>query len=414
MSHPALQEVRAGHLDAVGRFDMAGRPFLVSFRGLPRTLGWRVGVVVAEDALPGVERLVAQRRQLFVNALGVIGLILTGGALTLRSVRAGLKRIVDQTARMRRFDFARNEPEAPFRDVAEVMDSVEQAKTAMRAMSKYVPVGLVRQLYESKREPVLGGELMPLSVLFTDIQDFTSHSERLSPNALAEALGAYLEAMTTAIHATGGTIDKYIGDAVMAVWNAPTPCADHALRACRAALVCGTALERLYGEAWGNRPRFATRFGIHSAEVMVGHFGAPDRMSYTAMGDGVNLASRLEGLNKQYGTTILVSEAVHAVAKDAFAFRRLDRVAVKGRTEGILVYELLGDARSAAARVRLAHGYESALEHYFERRFAEAIALLEGLAAEDAPSAALLTRCREFHASPPPVDWDRVHVSLAK
>ncbi|HJS58189.1 MAG TPA: adenylate/guanylate cyclase domain-containing protein [Vicinamibacteria bacterium] len=414
MGHPALHEVRPDDLDASGRFDLAGRPFLVSFRGLPRTLGWRVGVVVAEDALPGVEKLVAQRRQLFISALGVIVLILLGGALTLRSVRAGLKRIVDQTARMRRFDFARNEPAAPFRDVAEVMDSVEQAKTAMRAMSKYVPVGLVRQLYESKREPVLGGELMPLTVLFTDIEDFTSHSERLSPNALAEALGAYLEAMTSAIHATGGTIDKYIGDAVMAVWNAPTPCADHALRACRAALDCGAALERLYGDGWGERPRFVTRFGIHSAEVMVGHFGAPDRMSYTAMGDGVNLASRLEGLNKQYGTTILVSEAVHAAAKDAFAFRRLDRVAVKGRTEGILVYELLGDARAAAARIRLAHGYESALEHYFERRFAEAIALLESQAVEDAPSAALLARCREFHASPPPAEWGGVHVSRVK
>jgi len=109
-----------------------------------------------------------------------------------------------------------------------------------------------------------------------------------------------------------------------------------------------------------------------------------------------------------------VSEAVHAAAKDAFAFRRLDRVAVKGRTEGILVYELLGDARSAAARIRLAHGYESALEHYFERRFAEAIALLEGQAAEDAPSAALLARCREFDASPPPAGWGGVHVSRIK
>jgi adenylate cyclase len=220
--------------------------------------------------------------------------------------------------------------------------------------------------------------------------------------------------MTAAIHATGGTIDKYIGDAVMAVWNAPTPCADHALRACRAALDCQTALERLYGDGWGERPRFVTRFGIHSDEVMVGHFGAPDRMSYTALGDGVNLASRLEGLNKQYRTSILVSETVHAAAKDAFAFRRLDRVAVKGRSAGILVYELLGDARSAAFRIGMAHAYECALDHYFERRFGEAAAALLGQAVEDPPSAALLERCREYEAAPPPPDWDGVYVSRVK
>ena len=414
MKHPVLREVRPDHLDAKGRFTMAGRSMLVSFSGLPRTLGWRVGVVVAEDDLPGVADLVKQQRQMFLGALGVISVILAGGALTLRSVRAGLKRVVDQTTRMRSFDFAATEPRAPFRDVAEVMDSVELAKTAMRAMSKYVPVGLVRQLYESKREPVLGGELMTVSLMFTDIKDFTSYSERLTPNALAEALGGYLETMTAAIHATGGTIDKYIGDAVMAVWNAPTPCADHALRSCRAALDCVAAMERLYDGAWGERPNFVTRFGLHTGEVMVGHFGAPDRMSYTALGDGVNLASRLEGLNKQYGTTVLVSESVHEAAKDAFAFRRLDRVAVKGRTEGVLVYELLGDALSAGARIRLAHVYERALDHYFGRRFADAIALLDGQAAEDAPSAALLERCGEYLETPPPAAWEGVYVSRMK
>ncbi|HET7292922.1 MAG TPA: adenylate/guanylate cyclase domain-containing protein [Vicinamibacteria bacterium] len=414
MKHPALQDVQPGHLDAGGRFEITGRPYLVSFRGLPRTLGWRVGVVVAEDELPGLAALVEQQHRMFAGALGVIAVILAGGALTLRSVRSGLARVVDQTTRMRNFDFAPQPAEAPFRDVVEVMGSVELAKTAMRAMGKYVPVGLVRQLYESKREPVLGGELMILSMMFTDIKDFTSYAERLGPDALAEALGAYLAAMTTAIHGTGGTIDKFIGDAVMAVWNAPTPCSDHAPRACRAALECVTATERLYAENWGERPRFVTRFGLHTAEVMVGHFGAPDRMSYTALGDGVNLASRLEGLNKQYGTTILVSEPVREAAKDAFAFRRLDRVAVKGRSEGVLVYELLGDARSAAARIRLAHAYERALDLYLDRRFEEAIAILEGQAGEDPPSAALLKRCRDHLDAPPPHDWGGVYVSRVK
>jgi adenylate cyclase len=296
-----------------------------------------------------------------------------------------------------------------------VLLGLERAKTALRALGKYAPVDLVRQLFKANREPVLGGEPRTLSVMFTDIKDFTSCAESLAPDALADVLGRYLAAMTAAVHATGGSIDKYIGDAVMAIWNAPSECPDHALRACRAALDCVAATEALYASPeWGSRPRFVTRFGIHSGEMLVGHFGAPDRMSYTVLGDGVNLAARLEALNKQYGTSILVSEACWNAAKDAFAFRRLDRVAVKGKSQGVGVHELLGDARTAAGRVTLAHSYERALDHYFAGRFADALGMFEGLAAEDPPSAALAARCREYLTSPPGAGWDGVYVSRTK
>ncbi len=414
VGHASLAAVRLDHLRSSGSFILEGRAYLVNFRALPDTQGWRVGVVVPVDRLEGIQALVEGQQRLLVGSALVMGLIFAGGLLSLRAVRRGLRGVVEQTARMRDFDFAPGTADAPFRDVSEVMAGVELAKTAMRAMGKYVPVDLVRQLYRSGREPVLGGELRTLTVMFTDIKDFTSYSESLSPDALAEALGRYLEAMTRAVHAAGGTIDKYIGDSVMALWNAPEPAADHARRGCRAALDCVAATERLYANGGVPGPRFVTRFGLHTAEVMVGHFGAPNRMSYTAIGDGVNLASRLEGLNKQYGTTILASEAVHDLAGAAFAFRRLDRVAVKGKRQGTWVYELLADAGSAGQRSEVARDYEEALAHYLEGRFADAIAILEPQAPRDPPSTVLLGRCREYRAAPPPAGWDGVYVSLAK
>jgi adenylate cyclase len=254
---------------------------------------------------------------------------------------------------------------------------------------------------------------MDITLLFTDIKDFTALSEQLSPNDLARVLGHYFEVMTKAIQGTGGTIDKYVGDAIMALWNTPTPCPDHPRRACEAALACREAEERLYHSVeWGGRAPLHTRFGIHRDRVMVGHFGAPDRMSFTALGDGVNLAARLEGLNKQYGTTILVSEAVRESTGDAFAFRLVDLVAVKGRTQGVRVYELLGHADAAADRGR-ERAYERALERYWARDFKGAIAILDAQT-DDAPSRVLADRARRLVSDPPPGDWTGVYVASVK
>lgn len=282
-----------------------------------------------------------------------------------------------------------------------------------RALGKYVPLDLVRQLYHARVEPMLGGQIQDVTLLFSDIEGFTTLSEQLSPNALAVALGAYLEAMTRAIHSTGGIIDKYTGDGVMALWNAPSPCEQHALRACEAALACSDATQALFAtSAWSGLAPWRTRFGIHRAEVSVGHFGAPDRMSFTAMGDGVNLASRLESLNKQYGTRILVSAPVEREARRAYRFRRLDRVAVKGKREGVEIFELLG-RKQAAGFFPAVERYEQALEAYFARRFEAALALLEECA-NDPPSQVLAARCREFAAAPPSPEWDGIYVAREK
>jgi adenylate cyclase len=414
LQRPELRALSAERPDGSARFRSEGRDFLASFRLLAGTQDWRVGAVVAEDELRGVLELERRRNQLLVR-MGVVCLvILVGGLLTLRAVQRGLRQIDAVTAGMQDFDFSPASLRSPFRDVALVMDRLEQAKTALRALGKYVPVDLVRLLYRSGQEPMLGGRLQDVSMMFTDIKDFTTLAERLSPDDLARLLGRYLEVMTDAIHAEGGTIDKYIGDSIMALWNVPLPTADHPRKACAAALAAAAAGQALCrSPEWGDQPSLVTRFGLHRDEVLVGHFGAPDRLSYTALGDGVNLASRLEGLNKAYGTTILVTEAIRAEADSSFEFRLVDLVAVKGKSQGVKVYELLGAKGRVADRLESARRYEAAFDAYLRRDFTAALRVLEAQK-DDGPSGVLARRCHAFLAAPPPVYWDGTYVATSK
>ena len=235
-----------------------------------------------------------------------------------------------------------------------------------------------------------------------------------SPDVVARWLGQYLEVMTTAVHKDDGTVDKFIGDSVMALWNAPRPNVDHAMLACQAALRCQRETAKLYAsEQWGGRAPLVTRIGLHVGPVMVGHFGAPDRISYTAIGDTVNLASRLEGLNKMYGTTILVSGDVHQRARHKFAFRRLDIVAVKGKSHAINVFELLGELELPGLITEEIQRYEQALELYVQGEFAKARALLLQNPT-DPPSKVLAARCGELERTPPAEPWAGISFAQSK
>jgi adenylate cyclase len=409
---PALHELSRERPVRSERIDVGGTHYLVTFRALQNSQGWVAGVLVPEDYY--TRDLRALRNHFLFAFVGAMALVVVAGGLTVGRLRLALGRIVLATARMRGFDFAASSTDAPFRDVADVMDGVERAKTSLRALGKYVPVDLVRQLYESNREPQLGAELVEVSLMFSDIEGFTSLSERLTPDVLARALGCYLEAMTQAVRSTEGTVDKFIGDSVMAFWNAPTRHPDHARRAAFAVLTCLRRTRELYAsEAWQGLPPLFTRFGLHTARVMVGHFGAPERLNYTALGDGVNLASRLEGLCKQYGVAVLASEAFVGAAGDELAYRLVDKVAVKGKHEAVRVYELLGTRTESACALVAATMYERALEAYFARDFERAIELLRPRG-DDPPSGVLLERCESMLAHPPPPDWNGVYVAVSK
>jgi adenylate cyclase len=417
LASPLVAGLDPSHPNGGGVLEVQGERYLATLRelklGRGGTTGWFTAILVPEAHYT---RELLRFQRMYLVAFGItLALILAIGALTIGAVRRGLARLVDTTRRMRAFDFAPGSDESMFRDVDDVMRGLERAKTVVRTMGKYIPVDLVRRLYETNEEPSLGGDLLDVTLMFTDIEGFTTLAERLSPDELARRLGDYLEAMTVSIQQTGGMIDKYIGDAVMALWNAPTPVDAHAARACRAALACMAAARALYASpAWAGLPPLVTRFGLHTASVMVGHFGAPTRLSYTALGDGVNLAARLEPLCKQYGVVALASDAVVAAAGPDFVFRRIDRVAVKGKSKGIDVYELLGAAGDDIPLLAAARQYEAAFEAYLASDFSAAIALLEPQAGQDTPSAILLARCRAFAAEPPSADWGGVHVAASK
>jgi adenylate cyclase len=265
----------------------------------------------------------------------------------------------------------------------------------------------------------LGGVCRQLTILFSDIANFTSISEHLAPEVLVQDLCEYFNVISSAILAEKGTLDKYIGDSVMAFWGAPVALDEHAYRACMAAVTAQDRLASLFRQ-WESKgkTRFATRIGIHTAEVIVGNMGYEERLNYTVIGDGVNLASRLEGLNKFYGTSTLVSHTTEALVRDHFEFRRVDRVAVKGKTEGVDVFELLALKGDIPVNLRkLMDVYENGLAAYFERDWKFALQHFNTVLKYrpgDGPSQVLAARCRRFMVQSPPETWNLIWECHAK
>lgn len=228
------------------------------------------------------------------------------------------------------------------KEVFELGLTVSLAQRAIWSFSRFVPKELVRRVIDNSISTELGGVRREITVLFTDVRGFTTIAESSDPDALMHQTSRYFTALTEAFFAEDGTVDKFIGDAVMVFWNAPNSQADHVERACRAALGGKMASEQLNAqfETEGLQP-FFTRFGIHVGEAVVGNLGSAERMNYTALGNTVNLAARLEGLNKEYGTAILASEEVYSRARDCFRFKEIGSVIAKGMTKETHIYELI-------------------------------------------------------------------------
>lgn len=300
----------------------------------------------------------------------------------------------------------------------------EKEKTRIRAaFGHYLAPQVLEEVLRSPERLSLGGERRRITVLFSDIEGFSSLSERLAAEEVGAILNEYLGRMLECIKQTGGTLDKFIGDAVMAEWNAPLDQPDHAARACETALRMQDEVARL-AEKWRaqGKPPLAVRIGINTGEMIVGNLGSSEIFDYTVIGDEVNIAARLEPLNKDFATRVAVSGSTRAEAKaqraDGFVFRRLARVALKGKSAPLDVHELVGSREAVPAeRLEAIRLFEQGLDLFLERRFAEAGGLLEQAlerSPHDGPSQRYLRQCAAYEAAPPPNDWQGVYVQESK
>lgn len=286
-----------------------------------------------------------------------------------------------------------------------------------RLFGQYVPPELAAEMSRDPAHYTMEGQSRDMSVLFSDIRGFTNFSEKLPPVELAEVLNAYLSTMTRIVQQHQGTIDKYIGDAIMAFWNAPVDLADHATRAVATALDMQAALPKLNEEfAARGWPEVRIGVGVNTGRMSVGNMGSEFRMSYTVMGDTVNLGSRLEGITKQYAVGILVTQST-VDADPVHAYMKIDVVRVKGKETPVAIFEPLGTKAGLDERVRQAASeFEAAFAAYQQQDWDRAAALFSALNAR-APRPLYdiyLERIAHFRAAPPPADWDGVFVYTTK
>jgi adenylate cyclase len=274
---------------------------------------------------------------------------------------------------------------------------------------------VIDRMVKAERLPELGGEVKTVTVLFSDLAGFTSLSERLSAAALVELMNDYLTAMTDIIEAESGFVGRYIGDAIDSAFGAPVDDAQHALHAVRAALACDARLAALNRDGAFGDNQLRARIGLNAGEALVGNIGSRKRFNYTVMGDTVNLASRLEGANKIYGTAILVAESVWQAAGAAIAWREIDRVRVVGRATPVVLFEPLGLAGEVPPeRQATATAFAAALAVYRAARFDEAASMFDAIAASDPPARVFAARARAFCTAPPQMPWDAVTVLETK
>jgi class 3 adenylate cyclase/CHASE2 domain-containing sensor protein len=280
-----------------------------------------------------------------------------------------------------------------------------------KSFGLYLAPQVIDKMLASNKLPVLGGETRDVTVFFSDLEGFSSISEKMTPAELVSFMNEYLSAMTDIIESKGGYIDKYIGDSIVAVFGAPADDNDHARNAAHAALGCRARLDELNltAAAFGGY-KVAQRMGLNSGEALVGNIGSRRRFNYSVMSDAVNVASRLEGANKYYGTTVAASEMTVALTGSTFTWRELDAIRVQGRATPVKIYELLAEAgQETPQQMEAAAAYARGLAHWRTREFDAAATCFEPVAAVDKPSALFLKRARAFAIDPPGPDWEPVN-----
>ncbi len=377
--------------------------YIALFTPLPSTLNKPWEVVVITPVADFVGEIDANNRNimLFGGAMLLLAILLT--YFVSKRLSRPLEVLVDEINQVFKFQISSNlKLSSRVREISSLIDATQKLKTAITGFGAYVPRELVSDLVKSGTPLAPGGQSQYLTMFFTDLKGFSTIAEVTPTRELLETVSAYLELVTFAVKEERGTIDKFIGDAVMAFWGAPVMIADHSYRACVAAVRSQRRMALLNARlAETGKGPLTVRIGIHSDQVLVGNIGSMERLSYTVMGDGVNIASRLEGINKDYGTSICVSNAVFKESGERLWLRPMDMAAVKGRKGEFLIYELLGirDAdEEVAATPReqaLCAATEAAFAHYAEGRWEEAEALYQDIATkfDDELARIMVARC---------------------
>jgi adenylate cyclase len=415
----AVRMYRAG---SRGRwqFEFSGARYLASFVDMPADIGkpWVIAIVVPVDDFVGELKRANRTLVLILVGATLVGVLLV--SLFARMISKPITRMAGEADRIRGFELSGSlRIRSHITEIQLLGNALSAMKTAIQSFARFVPRELVRDLVASGQSSGVGGQNRHLSVMFTDIRNFSAIAERMPPHELMLHISEHFDLATQAVMATGGTVDKFVGDSVMAFWGAPNPVVDPEWRACTAALSIRAKMDEL-NAAWAmaGKPTLFVRIGVNADTVVVGNVGSPERLSYTAFGDGVVVAQRLEGINKVYGTQICISDALFREVGDRLVSRPLDRVTVKGRDAGLLIHELLGLREPAGGplvatpeQAEIAEETRRAFGIYEGRRWAEALAAYERLAQrhpQDPLFAIFLERCRRFVESPPAADWDGV------
>ena len=372
----ALLEGRLIELDTIARGadrDDATHSFTVSYEGNQYSVSDFLidnafGLTYRALIITPLNDFVGDMRRSSQNfSLVVLALLLVEALMMIRLARRlsmHINNLSNAIARIRGMAFDADDParehNSPVHEVAELQHGVALLQNALRSFALYVPLGVVRKLIEEGKPIAPGVERREMTILFCDLENFSTLAQTVSAESLLEDTTTYFSIATEAITRHGGTVDKFIGDAVMGFWGAPDRAEDHAVRACRAALDIVRGLERT-NQAWQARKKqpLRVRVGVNSASVLVGNIGSPDRLSYTTIGDGVNVASRLEAKNKELGSSICISDTTYQLAKDHIKARPLKLVSVKGRTGEFMVYELLDTVPLSEELNKVAQSEES-------------------------------------------------------
>ena len=395
------------------RFIADGNAYAVTMTPLAFA-GWTLATVIPEAEFLGpIEATI--RKLLIGLAILVVAAAALSAWLARRVIAAPLITVVNELKHVERFELDQvRRHSSRIVELANLSNAIADMAGGLAAFGKYIPTDLVRMLLREGVEPRPGGAVRTLTVMFADIAGFTGLSERLG-DRIFPLLSGYLDTMSREVSSHGGTIDKFIGDAVMAFWGAPVANADHVVDACRAALACQRALRASGVVDDAGRP-LKVRIGINSGNMLVGNIGSELRLNYTVIGDAVNVASRLEGANKEYGTEIIIGEETRRLAGDRVQVRELDRLMVYGRSGGLAIYELLDVASDAGLPPWVAL-YERGLAAYRAQDFAGAIALFGQVLEQrpaDQPARIMLARSKDLLAAPPGKDWQATNAMKVK